>query len=153
MEEGAEPLFGSVSADAVTVGIEDGRTDHVADGEAEERGHDRPDGLSGSYVPPRGETEERVAAVWGEAFGFARVGVEDDFFDLGGDSLLATRITGRLREVLGVEVTPAHLFEAGTVAALAEVVDGLADDEQDVERAIAEALEDLESLSIEEPDE
>jgi acyl carrier protein len=71
------------------------------------------------YVAPRGEVEERVAAVWREVLGVAEVGVEDSFLELGGDSLLATRLMARLREELGVDLAMDRLFERPTVAAVA----------------------------------
>ena len=70
-------------------------------------------------VPPRDATEARVASVWASLLGLERVGVEDDFMDLGGDSLLATRIATRLRVDAGIDVSAAELLAAGTVAAVA----------------------------------
>ena len=78
-------------------------------------------------VPPRGETEERIAALWAELLEVEPAGVtrSASFFDLGGHSLLATRAVARLREELGVEVPVRRLFERPTVAELAEEVEAL----------------------------
>jgi amino acid adenylation domain-containing protein len=87
-------------------------------------GRARP-GDEDSYVAPRGETEARLATLWAEVLGVDRVGVEDPFLDLGGHSLMATRIVSRVRDGFGVELPPGALFEAPTVAALAAVIEGL----------------------------
>ncbi|HEX2189729.1 MAG TPA: amino acid adenylation domain-containing protein, partial [Longimicrobiaceae bacterium] len=78
-----------------------------------------------AYVAPRTATEARLAAVWSEVLQAARVGAEDSFFDLGGHSLVATRVVSRVREAFGVELLVADLFLHPTVEALARRVDGL----------------------------
>ncbi|HEU4561930.1 MAG TPA: amino acid adenylation domain-containing protein, partial [Longimicrobium sp.] len=75
------------------------------------------------YEAPVGETEQAVAAIWAEVLGAERVGRRDHFFDLGGHSLLGTRVVSRIREVLAVELPLSALFDGPTVAELAERVE------------------------------
>ncbi|MFI0776429.1 non-ribosomal peptide synthase/polyketide synthase [Streptomyces sp. NPDC021212] len=72
-----------------------------------------------AYVAPRDEAERRTARILAEVLGAERVGAEDDFFVLGGDSILSIRLTSRLREAFGAEVSPRLVFTHSTVAALA----------------------------------
>ena len=72
---------------------------------------------------PATETERRVAAIWREVLGLAAVGVDDDFFRLGGHSVLAARIFGKIEKALGVRLPLAILPQAPTVARLAEAID------------------------------
>ncbi len=75
-------------------------------------------------MAPRDDLERRVAAVAAEVLGIERVGVTDDFFELGADSLVMLRLTDRLRRELGREV-PAHAaFRGATVAQLAAALSG-----------------------------
>jgi amino acid adenylation domain-containing protein len=72
------------------------------------------------YVAPRSEIERAVAGVWREALKVERVGVNDNFFNLGGHSLLLVQVHSRLREVLQAEVSIIEMFKYPTVGALAE---------------------------------
>ncbi|MCQ0024992.1 amino acid adenylation domain-containing protein, partial [Streptomyces somaliensis DSM 40738] len=75
--------------------------------------------LVGEYVAPRDTTEEAVAEVFAEVLGVARVGVHDDFFDLGGDSIRAVHALSRIEARLGVKAARRALFAHPTVAELA----------------------------------
>ena len=68
---------------------------------------------------PRGPVEELVAQVYRELLGSGAIGAEDDFFHLGGNSLLATRLAGRLGAVTGTDLTVRDVFDAPTVSDLA----------------------------------
>ncbi|MGW3496805.1 non-ribosomal peptide synthetase [Streptomyces sp. NPDC001020] len=74
-------------------------------------------------TPPRGPSEERVAAVWQEVLGVPRVGADDNFFDLGGHSFLALRVQSRLQEALGRDIPVVAVFQYPTVAAFAGYLD------------------------------
>ncbi|MEV8632386.1 amino acid adenylation domain-containing protein [Streptosporangium sp. NPDC051023] len=76
-------------------------------------------------VPPRTDAEQLVAEVFCEVLGISEVGALDDFFAIGGHSLLATRVIARIRAVTDVEVPIRAMFEHGTVAGLAELVEDL----------------------------
>src|SRR5262245_25731171 len=86
--------------------------------------HARPQ-IETDYVAPRTEMEKQVARIWAEALGLSVVGVEDDFVELGGQSLLATRIIGKVNEALGVAISMRSFLDAATVAGLATVVSAL----------------------------
>ena len=78
------------------------------------------------YVAPRDEIEAGIAQIWSELLGVDKVGVFDDFFDLGGQSLLAAQVIMRVRRIYG-DVPLQAMFIAPTPAALAEIVrDGAA---------------------------
>ena len=71
------------------------------------------------FVAPRGEVEIGIAEVFGRILNAERVGATDDFFDLGGNSLIATRVVAQVNQAFGTDVGVRDLFEARTVAALA----------------------------------
>lgn len=84
------------------------------------------DGGAGGGVAeaPINEAEEKIAAVWREALGRAAVGVTDNFFDLGGHSLLLVRVQARLQTVFARPIPVVALFAHPTVRALAEYLGG-----------------------------
>lgn len=80
---------------------------------------DRPD-----HVPPRNALERSLAAIWEELLGCSGPGIHDDFFDLGGQSLVAAQAVSRIRRDLHIDIPVRTLFEHPTIAALGEVLPG-----------------------------
>ncbi|WP_228812590.1 condensation domain-containing protein [Nocardia flavorosea] len=78
-----------------------------------------PAGDRAPYTEPAGRTETVVAAVFADLLGDDRIGADDDFFALGGNSLLASRAVARINEILGADLGLRTMFEAPVVAALA----------------------------------
>jgi amino acid adenylation domain-containing protein len=86
------------------------------------------------YVAPRTALEEVLARMWGELLGVANgVGIDDNFFDLGGHSLTATRIVAWLRHMFGLDLPPNSLFETQTVAELARLLHDMSDEPASIE--------------------
>lgn len=83
--------------------------------------HPRPE-LEIAYAPPSDELEEKIVRIWQELLGIDQLGIRDNFFDLGGNSLMALKVVSRLKQDLGVEVPVVSLFEGPTVQALAQVI-------------------------------
>jgi amino acid adenylation domain-containing protein len=86
---------------------------------------DAADVAGAEYVAPRTQTQQVIAALWEQLLGVERVGATDRFFDLGGQSLLATRAVSRVREALGVEVPVRAVFEHAALESFAAEVDRL----------------------------
>ena len=105
--------------------------------------------LAEEYVAPRTPTEETLADIWANVLGLERVGIFDNFFQLGGHSLLITQIISRVREAFHIDI-PMKVFFSGTpnVARLAEFVEE-AKFAQASDEEIDELLADLDALSDE----
>jgi phthiocerol/phenolphthiocerol synthesis type-I polyketide synthase E len=93
--------------------------------------------LDTPYAEPSSELEATLAGLWQEALGIAKIGVDDDFFELGGNSLVAVQLASRMRDHFQTELAIAVLFDNPTVRSLATVVE-------------AALLEKVEALSEEE---
>ena len=101
------------------------------------------------YAPPRTEIERKLSQIWAGVLSLDKVGIHDNFFDLGGHSLAATRVVSQVIKQFQIEVPLQTLFQAPTVAQMAAVITEhqgkqLASEELD------RILKDLESLSEEE---
>ncbi|MFF3525449.1 amino acid adenylation domain-containing protein [Streptomyces rubiginosohelvolus] len=97
---------------------------------------------------PRTAQERLVARLYGEVLGRAPVAVDEDFFALGGHSLLVTRLAGRVRAELGLDIPVRTLFEAPTVAALAARLTGLTRTPDTRVPALAPAVERPDRLPL-----
>ena len=86
-----------------------------------------PTGNEGSeeYAPARTETEKKIQAIWAELLGLTKVSVQDDFFVLGGHSLLMIQLISRLRQAFGMGIPLDAILEVRTIAGQAERIDTL----------------------------
>ncbi|MGV9301291.1 amino acid adenylation domain-containing protein, partial [Amycolatopsis sp. NPDC003676] len=97
----------------------------TGNGKLDRRALPAPDIRSGRFRAPVTAAERAVADTFADLLGVPKVGLDDDFFALGGNSLIATRLAARLGAALGAQVPVAEVFDAPTVAALAERLGGL----------------------------
>lgn len=74
---------------------------------------------------PRTKTEKSVAAIWCDLFKVTALGIHDDFFDLGGDSLTGVGLLVRVKGTFGVDLELASLFDRSTISGLSEIIDVL----------------------------
>ncbi|MFD0533578.1 phosphopantetheine-binding protein [Actinomadura luteofluorescens] len=89
-------------------------------------------------MEPRSSAERVLAEVWGEVLGVSRIGVHDNFFTLGGDSLMAVRAVGRIREAFPADYTLPELFAAPTIAGCAATVERLLNEAADLDALMDE---------------
>ena len=75
---------------------------------------------SNTYEPPRNQLEEMLTSLWAETLGLTLVGIRDNFFEIGGDSISATRILNHIQKNLSIEVPLGVLFKASTIADLSD---------------------------------
>ncbi|MDM8560645.1 SDR family NAD(P)-dependent oxidoreductase [Candidatus Parabeggiatoa sp. HSG14] len=85
--------------------------------------HQRPEELTTDYVAPRNEIEKTLASIWQELLGISQIGIHDNFFDLNGDSLLATQVISRLHKALKINLPMSSIFDNQTVATLANSIE------------------------------
>ncbi|MEU3947666.1 amino acid adenylation domain-containing protein [Streptomyces sp. NPDC029526] len=82
-----------------------------------------PDAAARAHVPPQTDTEKALAAIWQELLGVPRVGLDDDFFQIGGHSLMVVQLVSRIRERLGREVPIAGMFQHPGLREMATEID------------------------------
>jgi acyl transferase domain-containing protein/acyl carrier protein len=79
--------------------------------------------ITTAYVPPESDNQLTIAELWRDAIGVDQVGIDDDFLDLGGDSLVAVQLVGRISQRFKTDVSVAQLFENRTVRTLATSIE------------------------------
>jgi amino acid adenylation domain-containing protein len=84
--------------------------------------HTRPE-LGEAFVAPRTSIEGVVTGIWSQILGIEQIGIHDDFFAMGGDSLMAMQVIARLRRVLQIGLPLARFFEARTIAELSKIIE------------------------------
>ncbi|MEM9276116.1 MAG: amino acid adenylation domain-containing protein, partial [Cyanobacteria bacterium P01_F01_bin.143] len=95
----------------------------TTNGKLDRKALPKPEIKTKTFVTPRSDLEIKIAAIWQEVLQIDKVSVEDNFFDLGGNSLSATRINSRIREKLDIELPLRTIFEKPTVATIAQRIE------------------------------
>jgi amino acid adenylation domain-containing protein len=78
-----------------------------------------------AVTPPVNPTQDRLAKIWAEVLGTDSIGIHDNFFDIGGQSLLAAQMLSRIRDAYQLELPWRRLFEAPTIAGLSATIDAI----------------------------
>jgi acyl transferase domain-containing protein/acyl carrier protein len=122
------------------------KNEEVAD---EENGfHERPD-LETEYVEASSDMEKQVLDEWKKLLGIEKIGINDNFFDLGGDSLIGTQLVSRMRKTFNVDIPLVAVFENATIKGIANLIEKHSVDKSKTED-IADVLSELENLSEDE---
>jgi acyl transferase domain-containing protein/thioesterase domain-containing protein/acyl carrier protein len=109
---------------------ESAKTQTDAPGSSTATSFSRPQ-LDSEYVAPRNDVERTLVTMWQELLGVDQIGVDDNFFDLGGHSLNAVRLFAKVRKTFGADFPISVLFAAPTIAAIAAMVGGGSDSDSD----------------------
>jgi acyl carrier protein len=109
--------------------------------------NERPE-LNQIYIAPQTPIQEILAEIWAEVLGVKQVGIDDNFFQLGGHSLKAIQLIGKIRQTLELDITIRHLFTSPSVKELATVLGELAGGE-DIINEIAKTIQEIAQLSPE----
>lgn len=98
----------------------------TSNGKVDHRALPEPDSsrpkLHTNFVAPRSEEERRIVKIWSEVLGLTKVGVSDNFFDLGGHSLAAARVVTRVFQEFRLQIPLQYLFESPTVSEMAGII-------------------------------
>ena len=107
----------------------------------------RPD-LGSTFVAPRTEVEEMVACIWAEFLDLERIGIYDNFLELGGNSLLAMQVISRVGNAFQIELSLRSLFEAPTVAGQAKHVEMIRQTVQNLRKSFPASTDDREEIEF-----
>lgn len=123
-------------------------------GKIDRRALPAPDQSTPSHegVEPRTSLERVLVMVWAGSLGLKQVGIDDDFFEFGGDSLIATRMALEVRRIFGLQIRLSDLFKIPTVRQMAENISMNSGDPAKIENTAYLLLRSKEAVSIEEPE-
>jgi NAD(P)-dependent dehydrogenase (short-subunit alcohol dehydrogenase family)/acyl carrier protein len=110
--------------------------------------HERPD-LDNEYVQPETDIEKQICQEWENLLGIEGIGVNDNFFDLGGDSLIGTQLVSRLRKIYNTDIPLVSVFENATVRGIAAILQSNKVNDPDTE-LMADIFEKVDQMSEEE---
>ena len=103
-----------------------------------------------NFNPPTNATEEKIAAIWEKSLGIKQIGIDDDFFELGGDSLTAVQLIPKLKELFEMELSPHSLIHYPTIRALAKIIEQEQSSQSD-EKVLSSLLVELKAGKFDEP--
>ncbi|MDV3347347.1 beta-ketoacyl synthase N-terminal-like domain-containing protein [Leptothoe sp. LEGE 181152] len=109
--------------------------------------HARPE-LENAYVPPRHATEKMLADIWQTIIGIDLVGIHDNYFELGGDSLISIQVMAQIRETFQVDLPSSSLFESPTVAGMANHINNIQTAKQLQSETTDQAADDREEIDL-----
>ncbi|MCX8132089.1 MAG: amino acid adenylation domain-containing protein [Clostridia bacterium] len=91
--------------------------------------HPRPE-LENEYVPPKNEIEKKLAGIWEDTLSMERVGIHDEFFALGGDSLLLIQLHSKLKEAFETDIAVVDLYKYNTISLLSKYINNSSTSEE-----------------------
>lgn len=89
--------------------------------------------VGSQYMAPRTAQEELLADIWVQVLRIPKIGINDSFFDLGGQSLVAAQLISRVREALQVEIPQSRFFREPTIAGMAQLIDAVRNEGQELQ--------------------
>lgn len=105
------------------------KSNTVAEKDEQKTLHPRPD-LDSAYSAPKSETEKRLAPIWQNLLGIESLGIHDEFFTLGGDSLLLVQLHEEIKELFKTDIAVVDLYKYNTIALLAGKIDAEGSEEE-----------------------
>jgi acyl carrier protein len=119
----------------------------LANGKVDRASLPEAEGVRAEYVAPRTEVEANIADIWQEMLGLDKVGVHDNFFDLGGHSLLLVQVCSKLRTAYKPDLSMVEMFNYPTVSALAKYLREEASEQPSLDNVRERAAKQKQAMS------
>ena len=111
----------------------------LANGKVDRKALPAPEGVAAesaaAHIDPQTQMEQAIAGIWQEVLQVDKVGIRDNFFDLGGNSVHVVRIHSKLRQLLNVEIPIVKMFNYPTISSLAEFLGEVQGDEDSLQQS------------------